>query len=669
MSQDYLAGLSSVMPDEDAVDVDFNIVLGASIGTTAESSTTEINWPKVIFSILICIIGLIGNTVVIFVIVVLREYRKSVTHWYVLQLAVADSLFLLTLPFKTTEDLNKRWIYPEWMCQAKETLLFLNYYASIMFLMIMSIDRYVAVCHTFSDGLQKLRKPLAAVSITTAAWIICLCLCIPVMLYSATVGTHPYCSCSYVFPSPEDESNITKTCIDQGFTHDIDQCLEILAPTEGGTKYCKVTPDIVKDLVMQYLSGANGGIDFSKYLLGFGGGGTGGGTGGGDGGLGGFDPSILLGNSSAPVMPNISSFGIVPESNTGATAAVNVTTTTSSPAPALPALPGFPSLAGFDFASYFAGAFPAAGGSNLPTEASGEVPNNEGINETVNEATQAAVVVTTPHMESKAPVKEGVPSKCTYVHSPYGWKVFMIFNFVVMYVLPVIVMVVCYGLIINRLSSSKFRTNSTASVTQSNGKKRKTSTRSDKDRRRVTIMCAALVSTFVLLWLPFHVNHLAKLAGINVSIEMAYICENLPVAGSLLAYLNSALNPYLYSFLGSNFKRRWELLRKAPGMRQFMSMARRQSDTSGVKTRNNKNRNTSQSRHYWGTGSIKAPNSTVERNLSTKPIVYNTAMLQGPSEKASSEGRAPSPGASVYDTPRKEAGQAETEAQATTLLQ
>ena len=36
------------------------------------------------------------------------------------------------------------------------------------------------------------------------------------------------------------------------------------------------------------------------------------------------------------------------------------------------------------------------------------------------------------------------------------------------------------------------------------------------------------------------------------------ICKRLSVVGTLLAFLNSALNPYLYSFLGSNFTKRWK---------------------------------------------------------------------------------------------------------------
>ena len=55
---------------------------------------------------------------------------------YILHLAIADSIFLLTLPFQVSSELNQIWIYPEWLCKAKETILFCNYYASILFLVV-----------------------------------------------------------------------------------------------------------------------------------------------------------------------------------------------------------------------------------------------------------------------------------------------------------------------------------------------------------------------------------------------------------------------------------------------------------------------------------------------------------------------------------------------------
>ena len=84
-------------------------------------------------------------------------------------------------------------------------------------------------------------------------------------------------------------------------------------------------------------------------------------------------------------------------------------------------------------------------------------------------------------------------------------------------------MVWCYGLIVKKLADTRVITQTpTASFTQSNQKhaakmsqKKKSSSRSQADRRRVTIMCASLVTCFVVCWLPFHSVHLAKIVGIT----------------------------------------------------------------------------------------------------------------------------------------------------------
>ena len=84
-------------------------------------------------------------------------------------------------------------------------------------------------------------------------------------------------------------------------------------------------------------------------------------------------------------------------------------------------------------------------------------------------------------------------------------------------------MLVCYGLIIHRLSTTKVRSannvNYKKSVRNAARQKKKSLSRSDKIRKHVTIMCAALVTCFLVLWLPFHAIHLAKLKGINFKVK------------------------------------------------------------------------------------------------------------------------------------------------------
>ena len=64
-------------------------------------------------------------------------------------------------------------------------------------------------------------------------------------------------------------------------------------------------------------------------------------------------------------------------------------------------------------------------------------------------------------------------------------------------------MTVCYGLIIHRIMASSMTSSS----------------RADRDRRRITYMCIVLVSVFVLNWGWFHAVHIAKIDGIDETVS------------------------------------------------------------------------------------------------------------------------------------------------------
>ena len=55
---------------------------------------------------------------------------------YILNLAFADSLFLLSLPFEAVSEIRGHWLYGETFCKIKEAVMFINFYASIYFLLV-----------------------------------------------------------------------------------------------------------------------------------------------------------------------------------------------------------------------------------------------------------------------------------------------------------------------------------------------------------------------------------------------------------------------------------------------------------------------------------------------------------------------------------------------------
>jgi hypothetical protein len=112
--------------------------------------------PQVLYSV-VCLVGLLGNTLVIYVVVRFSK-MQTVTNMYIVNLAVADECFLIGIPFLLTTMSRQSWPFGNVMCKAYMTSTSINQFTSSIFLTIMSADRYIAVCHPISS--PKIRTPL-----------------------------------------------------------------------------------------------------------------------------------------------------------------------------------------------------------------------------------------------------------------------------------------------------------------------------------------------------------------------------------------------------------------------------------------------------------------------------------------------------------------------------
>ncbi|KAG8513273.1 Nociceptin receptor [Galemys pyrenaicus] len=118
----------------------------------------------------------------------------------------------------------------------------------------------------------------------------------------------------------------------------------------------------------------------------------------------------------------------------------------------------------------------------------------------------------------------------------YWGPVFATCIFLFSFVLPVLVICACYGLMLRRLRSVRLLS----------GSREK-----DRNLRRITRLVLVVVAVFVGCWTPVQVFVLAQGLGVQPDSESAVAALRFCTA---LGYVNSCLNPVLYAFLDENFK-------------------------------------------------------------------------------------------------------------------
>lgn len=151
---------------------------------------------QILYSI-VCIVGLLGNTLVIYV--VLRFSKmQTVTNMFLVNLAIADECFLIGIPFLVTTMSLRYWPFGKIMCKAYMTTTSINQFTSSIFLFIMSADRYIAVCHPIAA--QRLRTPFISKMVSLIAWATSALFMIPVVLYANIGDVESGVSCNIYWP-------------------------------------------------------------------------------------------------------------------------------------------------------------------------------------------------------------------------------------------------------------------------------------------------------------------------------------------------------------------------------------------------------------------------------------------------------------------------------------
>ncbi|XP_039113070.1 C-C chemokine receptor type 6 [Hyaena hyaena] len=93
---------------------------------------------------LICIFGLLGNVLVVVTFAFYKK-AKSMTDVYLLNMAVADILFVLTLPFWAVSHATGTWLFSNATCKLMKGIYAVNFNCGMLLLTCVSTDRYIAI--------------------------------------------------------------------------------------------------------------------------------------------------------------------------------------------------------------------------------------------------------------------------------------------------------------------------------------------------------------------------------------------------------------------------------------------------------------------------------------------------------------------------------------------
>ncbi|XP_010160650.1 C-X-C chemokine receptor type 2-like [Antrostomus carolinensis] len=135
----------------------------------------------VVIYCLVFILSVVGNGLVVLVVTSSHtsHTNRSVTDVYLLNLAVADLLFALSLPLWAAYRAHE-WVFGTVMCKAISVLQEANFYSGILLLACISVDRYLAIVYATRAATEK-RHWVKFVCV--GIWVFSVLLSLPVLLF------------------------------------------------------------------------------------------------------------------------------------------------------------------------------------------------------------------------------------------------------------------------------------------------------------------------------------------------------------------------------------------------------------------------------------------------------------------------------------------------------
>jgi len=165
-----------------------DIYVGIEEPCSNERSVNIENFLQLFIHPIICFAGFIGNTLVI-VTYALYKRTKSMTDVYLLNVAIADILFVVALPLIIYSE-QYGWTMGNLSCKLLRGIYSVNLYSGILLLACISGDRYLAIVQARRSYRLRSSTLLYSHLICALVWIMALLLSLPTFVFYERYQPH-----------------------------------------------------------------------------------------------------------------------------------------------------------------------------------------------------------------------------------------------------------------------------------------------------------------------------------------------------------------------------------------------------------------------------------------------------------------------------------------------
>lgn len=169
---------------------------------------------EAVFITLIFVLSLIGNC---FILGYVYKYRKArtVTNYFVCNLAVADVLYISSAPVVATVRITGSWNLGGGMCRVLNYGMFVCSVSMIWTMVAISIDRYL--CINYPTSVTKRLGTVHVAVISVSIWLLSVCSFLPLTFYhhvqEIKLGHEKVRFCTLIWPSGDVQYSVLFTSL------------------------------------------------------------------------------------------------------------------------------------------------------------------------------------------------------------------------------------------------------------------------------------------------------------------------------------------------------------------------------------------------------------------------------------------------------------------------